>query len=331
MTLNVAVIGVGAMGRNHARVYSEIEKANLVAVCDTNEKIGKESASKFNCKYYSDYKKLWENEKIDVVSIVVPTKLHFEIADFFINKKIHILIEKPITNTLEEGKKLIESANENNIKLMVGHIERYNPAIRALKKELDNNRLGKIYKINARRVGPFPARVRDVGVIIDLAVHDLDIMRYLTGSEAKRIFAEVEQRIHTKDEDLLVALLRFDNRIICELSINWLTPTKIREISVLGERGMFLADAAKQELYFYENAILKDKYEFNDLIKGVIEGDMTKIKIEIKEPLKEELKDFINCIMEDKPEPTKGEDGIKALELALNILKSSKENKVVNI
>ena len=331
MTLNVAVIGVGSMGCNHARVYSEIGGVNLVAVCDINEKAGKDLASKFDCKYYSDYKELAGKENIDAVSIVVPTKLHFEVADFFINRKIHVMVEKPITHTIEEGKRLIENAKKNSVKLMVGHIERYNPAIRALKKELDNNKLGKVYKINAKRVGPFPERVRDVGVVIDLAVHDLDIMRYLTGSEAKSVFAEVEQQIHTKHEDLLVALLRFENKMICELNVDWLTPTKIREICISGERGMFLADTAKQELYFYENALLKDKYEFDDFVKGVIEGDTTKIKIEIKEPLKAELEEFINCIIDDKVEPITGEDGIKALELALNILKSSKENKVVNI
>jgi len=172
------------------------------------------------------------------------------IAAQFIKKAIHVLIEKPITENLSEAEDLINLANKNKVKLMVGHIERFNPAVIELKNRIDKDELGKVFKMDANRVGPFPARIRDVGVVIDLAVHEIDTMRYISGAEVSTVFAMAEKQINTEHEDLLSGLMRFSNGVIGNLNINWLTPTKIRKLYVTGEKGMFIVDYLKQDLFF---------------------------------------------------------------------------------
>ena len=318
--LNAAVIGIGSMGKNHARIYADLPDVNLVAVADSNEEASKNISEKYTCKPYTDYKEMIQNEKLDVVSIAVPTKLHKQVALDVIEKGINVLIEKPIASSVEEGKKIIEFASKKKVKLMAGHIERFNPAVIELKKRLDNNELGKIFKIDVNRVGPFPGRIRDVGVVIDLAVHDLDIIRYLTNSEVEKIHAETEKKIHTDHEDLLSAILKLKNGVICNLNVNWLTPTKIRKLYITGEKGMFVINYLTQELYFYENAEINNSADYTDIMMGVSEGKMMKFNVEKKEPLKVEIEHFISCIKNHKEPIITGEDSIKALELANKLI-----------
>jgi UDP-N-acetylglucosamine 3-dehydrogenase len=327
--LNVAVIGCGAMGKNHVRVYSEIQNTNLVAVADPNQENVDLMAKKFNINKYLDYKEMIKNEKIDIVSIVAPTIFHKEISLYCMENKINVLLEKPITDKVQNGLDVITAAKKNNVKLMIGHIERFNPAIIELKKRLDAKELGKVFKIDVNRVGPFPARIRDVGVVIDLAVHDIDIMRYLLGSEVKRLYAETRQEIHTQCEDILNAMLKFDNETICNLNINWVTPTKIRKLYITGEKGMFIVDYLSQDLYFYENKDLINGENYNYLVKGVSEGNMVKYAINRKEPLRAELEHFVTCVEDDEKPLVSGKDGLKALEIAINIIKSANENIII--
>jgi UDP-N-acetylglucosamine 3-dehydrogenase len=215
---------------------------------------------------------------------------------------------------------------------MVGHITRFNPAIRALKEQLDANKLGRIIQIFCRRAGPFPARIRDVGVVVDLAPHDLDIMRFITGLEPLRVYAETERHIHTEHEDLIFALLRFPQGITGALEINWLTPTKLREVLVLGERGLFRVDDLMQDLYFYENSQAKGELDSPlKNIKGVSEGSMTRFALNRVEPLKAELDAFITCVLENQPVPISGEDGLAALKLALALVKSGQDHQVIQV
>lgn len=328
----VAVIGVGSMGGNHARVYSELPDANLVGVCDVNEDSVNLVSSKFNTRAYTNLLELLDKENPDAVSIAVPTALHEEIASVALEFGTHVLIEKPIAATLDEGQRLIDLAKSLDRKLMVGHIVRFNPAIQELKKKLKNGELGRIYQIVCRRAGPFPARIRDVGVVVDLAPHDIDVMRYLTDLNPIRIYAETERRIHTDHEDLLLGLLRFPDGITGSLEINWLTPTKVREVLVLGERGLFRVDDLTQDLYFYENEQANgDLWPALRTIKGVSEGRMIRYAISRYEPLKAELQAFIHAVQEKLPAPVSGEDGLAALSLALKLVESSKTNKVIEM
>jgi len=326
--LRVAVIGAGAMGASHVRVYSKMEDIDLIAVCDNNKETSSKVADKYKIKSYTSYEEMFENESLDAISISVPTKFHKEVTLCAIKNKINVLVEKPIADSVEDAQEMIDEAKKSNVKLMVGHIERFNPVIVELKKRIENNELGKIYKLHCDRLSPFPKRVVDVGVIIDLAIHEIDILKYLVGSEAKRVYAETAQRIHSGHEDLLIGTMRFENGVLGVINTNWLTPKKVREIRVTGEKGMFVANYLTQELCLYENEFVKN-LDYSEGFMNVIEGKKVEIKIEKKEPLKVELETFIKTIVNNDKSPVTGEDGLDALNIAQKFLESSKNNKVI--
>ena len=186
--IRVAVIGVGLMGQNHARVYTELPNCELVAVSDLDEEKAKAVASKFNCKYYTDHKELVEKEKVEAVSIAVPTKNHKEVAIDVIKKNLNLLLEKPISNNVKDAEDIIKKAKEKKVKFLVGHIERFNPAVTKLKKIIDEDKIGPICSIIAKRVGTFPPRIKDANIVIDVSVHDIDIIRYLMGRNPDKVW-----------------------------------------------------------------------------------------------------------------------------------------------
>jgi len=328
----VAVIGVGSMGRNHARVYSELPEAHLAAVSDVNPQAAQDAAAKYGGRAYADYREMLAKESPEAVSIAVPTAMHEQVGMDALEAGAHVLMEKPIAATLEEGKHLIEKACTTNRQLMVGHIVRFNPSMQVLKQKLTDGDLGRIFQVFCRRAGPFPARIRDVGVVVDLAPHDVDVMRFLTGQNPVRVYAETERRIHTDHEDLLWGLLRFPDGVVGSLEINWLTPTKIREVLVLGERGLFRVNDLTQDLYFYENAQVNgDLWSALKTLKGVSEGHMIRYAIQRYEPLKAELQAFLGAVKEGKPVPVSGEDGLEALRLALALVESGQSHRVIEV
>jgi predicted dehydrogenase len=328
--LRAAVIGVGSMGRHHARVYTELPQTSLVAVADAAPETGKRIGTKYGVPAYTDYRALLEQERPDLVTVAVPTGQHKTVAETALEAGAHVLVEKPIAATVSEAEALIARAEVLDRKLMVGHIVRFSPVIQALKAHLDAGELGRIFQIVCRRVGPFPARIRDVGVVVDLAPHDLDVMRFVSGEEAVRVYAETEQQIHTDHEDLVTAQVRFTGGFTGVLEINWLTPVKIREVAVLGEQGMFRADDLTQDLYFHENAEA-DGLDWNhlSLLKGVSEGKMIRYPIQRHEPLKVELAAFADAVRNDTPVPVSGEDGLAALRLALAVVESGQTHQIV--
>lgn len=328
--MKTAVIGVGSMGRNHARVYSELAEAELVAVSDANAKQAESVAEKIGVRAYTDYREMLAKEQPEAVSIAVPTVMHEEVGIVALEAGAHVLMEKPIAATVEEGQRLIEKAKSVGRQLMVGHIVRFNPAIQALKQKLAAGELGRIFQVFCRRAGPFPSRILDVGVVVDLAPHDVDLMRFLTGADPVRVYAETEQRLHTNHEDLLWGVLRFADGITGSLEINWLTPTKVRETLVLGERGMFRVDDLMQDLYFFENAQAKDvQWTTLQTLKGVTEGSMTRFAIPRFEPLKAELQAFLKAIQDGNPVPVSGEDGLAALKISLALVESGENHQVI--
>jgi len=242
------------------------------------------------------------------------------------------LVEKPIAATIEEAQNLVHLSAQLNRVFMVGHIERFNPAIIELKRRLSSGELGRVFQINARRLGPFPPRIRDVGVVMDLATHDLDIMRYLTGSEVVRVFAETRREVHSSREDLFIGTLRFANSTIGLLEINWLTPTKIRELYVTGERGMFLVNYITQDIYFFENAETNGSdWSALSLLRGVSEGSMMKYAIHKKEPLRSELEAFVSCVQGNGLCISNGYDAYVALALATALIESAYEGGVKEV
>jgi predicted dehydrogenase len=322
MTLRAAVIGAGAMGRHHARVYAALDDVDLVGVADPVAENRDWVERRLRVPTFDDHRTLLSSERPDLVSVVVPTQQHLTVALDVIAAGIAVLVEKPIAATEAEAQVMIDAAREADVVLTVGHVERFNPAVRELKRRVDAGELGRVFTVQARRVGPFPARVRDVGVVVDLATHDLDILRWIVGREVVRIQAETAQRIHTAHEDLLVGLLRFDGGAIGLLNINWLTPTKIRELSVTGERGMFVADYLRQTLTFYANESADAHWESFGQLQGVVEGNATTIRIDGGEPLVAELAAFAAAVRDRTPPVVSGEDGLAALRLARAIVEA---------
>ena len=329
--IKAAVIGTGAMGRSHARVYSSIANAELVAVCDSDKKTAMEVGEKYKANYYSSYMEMLKKEKPDAVSVCVPTILHRQVAVHAMENKANVLVEKPIASTVEEAEEIISAAEKNKVKLMVGHIERFNPVVMELKRRIEKNELGKIYKIHCVRLSPFPRRIVDVGVIVDMAIHEIDILRYIINSKIKRDYAETAQKIHSQHEDLLIGTLRFENDVLGVINSNWLTPKKAREITVTGEKGMFVANYLTQELYFYENEFARKNADYNKGFMSVIEGKTKKIKVRNEEPLKNELNSFITAVLDNKAPVVTGKDGLDALYIAKKFIESSKSNRVVGI
>jgi UDP-N-acetylglucosamine 3-dehydrogenase len=320
--LRAAVIGVGAMGRNHARICDEMDGVALVGVVDRDPVVRSQVAARCHTRSFADYESLLEAEDIDFAVVAVPTQEHFPTASALIEHGVHVLVEKPLAPGTEAGCALIEQARARGVKLGVGHVERFNPAVMALKERLDKGELGRIFQISVQRISGFPPRVEDVGVVLDLATHDLDVMRHLTGAEVTRVSAEISRELDRPLEDMLCGLLRFDNGVIGQLNVNWLSPTKIRELAVTGERGMFVVNYLTQDLYFYENSFQDGDWESLQVFRGVAEGRMIRYPINRREPLQVELESFVRAVVDNEPFPVSGEDGLWAVTLAQHLVEA---------
>lgn len=323
--LKAAVIGVGSIGQNHARVYREMDGVELVGVVDSNPQTAARIGARLNVPHYTDYKALLEETKPDLVSVSVPTSLHFQVGLELIEQGLHVLMEKPITSTVEQGQKLIEAAKKKGVVLAVGHIERFNPAAMELRRRLREGMAGRIYKIHAQRLGPYPSRIQDAGVIIDLASHDIDLMRYLMDDPIIRVYGETLQSINSDREDMVNGLLRFQGGAVGVLDVNWITPTKMRRLTVTGSRGMFDCNLLSQELFFYENDTAPSQWDTLSILRGVTEGNVLGIRIQRHEPLAAELGDFVAAVRDGRQPTVTGFDGLETLRLALEFMHSGKD------
>jgi len=335
--LRAGVVGLGMMGRNHVRVWDEmVPGVELVAMADPDPAALQRAGSGRRARGYAEPERMLAEEKLDLVSIVTPTGLHLPVTVAALRAGANVLVEKPIAATREEAEAMIAAAADAGRMLTVGHIERFNPAVRELRRRLDAGELGRIFQVHATRLGPLPARIRDVGVVVDLAPHDLDVMRYLVGSEPIRIYAETERRIHTEHEDLFNGIMKFANGVIGILDINWLTPTKRRTLTVTGERGMYVADYLAQDLVFYANPEAAETWQnrgadgFGAPITSVAEGEMTRRPIRREEPLAVELTAFAEAVRDGGPPPVEPHDAMVALLLARKMVESALSGQVVD-
>lgn len=334
--LRAGVVGLGMMGRNHVRVWDEvIGGVELAAVADPDPDAVRRSTAGRAARGYADPATMFAEERLDLVSIVAPTSLHLPVTLAALEAGVHVLVEKPIATNRAEAEAMMAAAERAGRILTVGHIERFNPAIRELKARLVAGELGRIFQIHATRLGPFPARIRDVGVVIDLAPHDLDVMRYLIGSEPLRLYAETEQRIHTDHEDLFNGIIKFANGVIGILDINWLTPTKRRTLTVTGERGMYVADYIDQDLVYYANPDAAHTWEnrgadgVSQPITSVAEGEMTRRYVRKQEPLAVELGEFAAAVRDGGPPPVDPHDALIALLLARTMVEAGRTGEVI--
>jgi len=313
--LRVGVVGVGMMGQHHVRVYSELArdgKVELVGIADANFERARELARKYGTIPYSDYRDLAKGN-LDAVDIAVPTSLHREVALEFINRGTSVLVEKPIADTIENAEEIIKAAEENNVTLMVGHIERFNPAVLKLRELIERGELGKVVTISAKRVGPMAKRIRDVGIIIDLGVHDIDVISYLFGEKVRNVYARARNILHPAgvEDHALITLGFEDGTGIVET--NWLTPHKTRTLNVVGTGGIAYLDYIEQSLKLYNNEWVKEA------------------KIERKEPLRNEIEHFIGCVETGRRPIVDGEAGLHALKVALLAQESARTGEVLEV
>lgn len=327
-SLRAAVIGLGSMGANHARVLGDLPGVDLVGVADPDpERVSRATAGR-SIAGFADTASLLAATHPDMVSVVVPTGLHESVALQVIGAGANLLVEKPIAATLDAARRIATAAEQRNLVLTVGHIERFNPAIQELKSRLSAGQGGRVIQVRARRVGPFPHRIRDVGVIHDLAPHDIDIMRHLLGDEIEGVYAESRRQINTDNEDLFAGMLRFRGGAMGLLDINWLTPTKERSLTVLCERGMFIADYAAQSLVFYENFAAAER---EGAPGSVTEGPMTRYPIANREPLRVELEAFRDAVVSHGPAPVSAHDGMVALAVVEALVESADRREPVEV
>lgn len=317
--IKVAVIGGGNMGKNHVRTYSAIEGVELVALVDINEDTEK-LAQEYSTNFYTDYKEMIDREKPEAVSIVVPTNLHFSISKFVMEKGIHCLVEKPIASTPSEGEKLVEIARKNKVVFTVGHIERFNPMIQKLKKLVEEKEIGDITSIIVKRVGGFPAVEPKTDVIIDLAVHDIDILNYLLGTSPKKVYSHGSKTLHSKEIDSAEIFLDYGGASGF-IQANWITPIKIRTIAITGTKGYVEGNYITQELTYYKHTMEPKNDGFKNFVVTVGEPEKRYITDDPKEPLANELREFVEAISKrSSAKLVHPDDAIRALDIALKAL-----------
>lgn len=316
------------MGANHARVFSDLPGVELAGVVDSDAERVRVVTAGRTYPGFGDVATMLAECAPDLVSVVVPTGLHETVARQVLQAGANVLVEKPIAGSIPEGERIAALAEEAGRLLTIGHIERFNPAVRELKRRLDEGQGGTVLQIRARRVGPFPHRIRDVGVIHDLGVHDIDIMRFLLDDDVERVYAHSMGHIHTEHEDIFTGMLHFSGGALGVLDINWLTPTKERTLTVLCERGLFLADYAAQTLSFYENYAATAR---EGAIASVTEGPMTRYPIGQREPLRAELEAFRDAVANGTGAPVPAADGIAAVAVAEALVASAERQMPVDV
>jgi UDP-N-acetylglucosamine 3-dehydrogenase len=319
--LRVGLAGLGSMGRNHLRHLSTREECTLAAVSDPDAQLVDDATAKTGAAGYADAQAMIDEAALDAVVVAAPTTAHFALVMAALDRGLPVLVEKPLASTVTEGIELVVAARARGVPLQVGHVERYNPAVLELGRRLAKGWLGTLYSITSRRAGPFPARIRDVGVTIDLATHDADILSWVAGERPTRVYAETAQRLHVSNEDLLFGLLHFPSGAVGMLDVNWLTPAKRRQLAVVGELGMFELDYLTQRLTFTSADI-----SHPTIIDGyatTFEGNVVAVDVTSREPLAAELDAFLAVARSGGRPDVDGEDGLWALVIASRLLEAA--------
>lgn len=310
--LGVAVIGTGFWGKNQARVLANLDNAKLVCVCDANPVAAESVAKLMNVEYATDIDNVLSRKDVEAVTICTPTITHKEIATKALGAGKHVLVEKPMTNTATEARELLGLAERKKRRVMPGHIERFNPAVRYLKDLVQAEKLGKVILLLARRVGRWPERIGDVGVVRDTAIHDIDLTRYIFNDEATSVYARIGSMRHTK-EDYAEIMLQFEKGGTAFIDANWLTPRKTRTLVVTGSEATVQLDYITQEVSIEQS------------------DQVVKPNIEKREPLATELKHFCESIIKEKPFAVNGVDGLRAVEICELVLKSGATGRTLTV
>ena len=329
-SLRVGLAGLGSMGRNHLRILSARTDLRLAAVADPVAETLAAATAQTGARGFAEPLAMIAEAELDAVVIAAPTTAHVPLALAAIERDIAVLVEKPLAATVDEAMRIVGAARLRGVPVQVGHVERFNPAVLELGRLIAAGWLSSIYSIASRRAGPFPARIRDVGVTVDLATHDADILSWIAGERPARVYGETAQRIHATNEDLLFGLLHFPSGATGMLDVNWLTPAKRRQLIVVGEEGMFELDYLTQRLTFTKATDTTNPR----LIGGyapTFEGEMVELPVASAEPLASELDAFIDVVRHGGRPIVDAEDGLWAVAIATSLLDSAAGGRAIDL
>jgi predicted dehydrogenase len=328
--LRVGLAGLGSMGRNHLRVLRARQDVRLVAVADPVPDALAAATNPSDVQGFAEPLAMVAEADLDAIVIAAPTMAHVPIALAAIERGVAVLVEKPLAASSDEALRIVRAARERGVPVQVGHVERFNPAVLELGRLLAAGWLSTIYAIASRRAGPFPARIRDVGVTIDLATHDVDILSWIAGERPVRVYAEIAQRLHATHEDLLFGLVHFPSGATGMLDVNWLTPAKRRQLVVVGEEGMFELDYLTQRLTFTKGVDVAHPTYIGGYAPN-FEGDVAVLPVASAEPLAAELDAFLGVVRTGGRPMVDAEDGLWAVAIANGLLESAAAHRALDL
>lgn len=320
--IRVGVIGVGNMGQHHTRVLSLLKDVELIGVSDLNVERGLDLASKYRIHYFEDYHDFFP--LVDAVCIAVPTKLHYKVGLECMAAGLHVLIEKPIAASINEAEDLVNAAAEHNVILQVGHIERFNPAFQELSKVLKTE---KLLAIEAHRMSPYSQRANDVSVVLDLMIHDIDLLLEMAASPVVQLTATGSKREESNHLDYVTATLNFANGIVATLTSSKVTHRKIRRIAAHCQNSLTEADFLNNEIEIHRQTTANYTTDYGQVLYRQ-DGLIEQVYTSNIEPLHAELEHFVHCVRGGEQPSVGGEQALKALRLASLIEQSALDGKV---
>ena len=324
--LRYGLIGLGSMGRHHARNIRALEGVDLVAVADPyGDKFGVAG----DLPVLPDVEALIE-QNLDAAMVAVPTAFHAETALKLAAAGVHTMVEKPLASSIEDGEAMVKAFEEANLVGAVGYVERCNPALLEMRKRITEGQLGKVYQISTRRQSPFPARISYVGVVKDLATHDVDLTAWVADSAYETISAQTTYRAGREFEDMVIASGKLKNGILVNHTVNWLSPFKDRTTVVLGEKGALVAETVMGDLTFYENGKAPLGWDQIRNFRGVSEGEVTRYALQKREPLAVEHEHFRDAILGKAEEHVTMREALTTMKVIQGILDSAESGKAVS-
>jgi predicted dehydrogenase len=325
--LRAGLLGVGMMGRHHARVLRDLDGVELVAIADPG---GDPHGVAGDLEVLPDIDALID-AGLDIAVVAVPTRFHEDAALKLAAAGVHTLVEKPIAHSVDAGRRMTAAFADAGLVGAVGHIERFNPALQELRRRLEAGEAGAIYQITTRRQGPFPSRIADVGVAKDLASHDVDLTAWVAQSDYSTVFAQTTFKSGREHEDMIAITGRLDSGVIVNHLVNWLSPMKERLTVVTGEKGAFVADTSTGDLTFYANGTIPVEWESMTVFRGVSEGDVTRYAFAKREPLRVEHEAFRDAVLGKPSDVVTMEQGLRTLAVVEAALSSARAGASISM
>jgi UDP-N-acetylglucosamine 3-dehydrogenase len=328
MTLRAATLGLGMIGRHHARILQSLDGVELVGAVDPAG--DRHGVVRDGVPVHASLEELLAAGPLDMAVVALPTEEHLPAALALAEAGVHMLVEKPLAASVAECEQIVAACERGGVRAAVGHVERFNPALMALRERLLAGQLGEVFLVATERSGPFPERVRDVGVVKDLATHDLDIVSWVADAPIATVAAQTAHRTGRPHEDLVLVTGRLASDVPFNAIVDWLTPTKVRRTRVLGDRGMLVAETVSADLTFYENGNVTSTWDSSLALRGVSEGDATRYALSRAEPLRTELEAFRDLVAGDPAAPVVTlAEGLAAVRSAEAVLASAERGETV--